>query len=92
MWRGVRAKILARQNRIDEADVLAREALEMAEQTDWLTHHGDALLDYSHVLRLRGLSVEADAAARESIKLYERKGNVVSAGTARSWLAAAAPT
>jgi predicted ATPase len=91
MWRGVRAKILARQNRMEEADVLAREALKMAEQTDWLTHHADALLDFSHVVRLMGLSVEADAAARESIKLYERKGNVVSAGAARSWLAAAAP-
>jgi tetratricopeptide (TPR) repeat protein len=86
MWRGVRAKILARKNRMEEAEVLARAAVRIAEQTDWHTHHGDALLDLSCVLSLRGASVEADAIARRGIKLYERKGNVVSAGTTRSGL------
>jgi tetratricopeptide (TPR) repeat protein len=89
MWRGVRAKIRARQNRMDEADLLGREALRLAEQTDWLNHQAEALLDRAEVLRLRGLPIEADEAARKGIAIYERKGNVVSAARARSWLVAA---
>jgi tetratricopeptide (TPR) repeat protein len=89
MWRGVRAKIRARQNQMEDADLLAREALQLAEQTDWLNHQGDALLDRAEVLRLQGRSIQADEAAREGIAIYERKGNVVSAARARSWLVAA---
>jgi class 3 adenylate cyclase/DNA-binding SARP family transcriptional activator len=84
IWRGVRAKLLARQGRHDEADALAREAVRLVDRTDLLTHHGDALLDLAEVQRLAGRTADADAAVQDAIRLYTRKGNVVSAEHARS--------
>lgn len=91
MWRSVHAKILARQRHGAEAGALAHEAVQLVERTDLLTHHGDALLDLAEVLQILGRSVEADAAVRQAVALYERKGNVVSAARARSRLGAMAP-
>ena len=90
--RGVRAKILARQCRIDEAEALAHDAVRLVAQTDLLTHHGDALLDLAEVLQLGGRPADADKAVREGLELYTQKGNVVSAGCARSLLATLAQT
>ena len=74
MWRGVRAKILARQNRIDEAEAVAHEAVRLVAQTDLLTHHGDALLDLAEVLQLGGRPADADAAVREALELIHGRG------------------
>ena len=51
IWRGVQAKILAREGRCEEAEALAREAVALVEPTDLLSHHGDAMLDLAEVLR-----------------------------------------
>jgi tetratricopeptide (TPR) repeat protein len=87
MWRGVRAKLLARAGRIEAAEALSREALDLIERTDLLTHQGDALLDLADVLGLAGRTDEAGEAARGALALYERKGNLVSAQRARLRLA-----
>jgi class 3 adenylate cyclase/tetratricopeptide (TPR) repeat protein len=87
-WRGVEAKILARKGRHEEAEALAREAVELAGQTDLLRHRGDALLDLGEVLRLGGQAVAAAAAVRAALELYEQKGDRVSAKRARSRLEA----
>jgi tetratricopeptide (TPR) repeat protein len=87
MWRGVRAKLLARAGAHAAALALAHEGLSLIERTDLLTHHGDALLDLADVLRIAERGDEANAAAHEALGLYERKGNLVSAGRARSRLA-----
>jgi DNA-binding SARP family transcriptional activator len=79
MWRGVRAKLLARAGRPEAAEALARDALGLIERTDLLTHQGDARLDLADVLRLAGRADEAGEAARGALGLYERKGNLVSA-------------
>ena len=79
MWRGVRAKLLARAGRLEAAEALARDALGLIERTDLLTHQGDALLDLADVLGLAGRTDEAGDAARGALGLYERKGNLVSA-------------
>jgi tetratricopeptide (TPR) repeat protein len=92
IWRGVSAKILARQGRIDEAEALAHEAVRLATQTDLLNRRGDALLDLAEVLSLGGRPADAEAAVREALELYARKGNVVSAGYARSLVATPAAT
>jgi DNA-binding SARP family transcriptional activator len=92
MWRGVRAKLLGRQGHLDEAAALAREAVRLAEPTDMLTIRADALVDLAKVLDLRGPSAEADAAVREGLALYERKGDRVSAARVRLQLAARPPT
>jgi class 3 adenylate cyclase len=85
--RAASAKILARQGRGDEAEALAREAVQLAARTDFLTHHGDAFLDLAEVLELNGRPAEAEAAVREGLQLYRRKGDLVSAERAESRLA-----
>jgi DNA-binding SARP family transcriptional activator len=86
-WRGVRAKLLAGQGRIDEAESLAREALALAGETDFLVLGGDACLDLAQVLGVSGRHDEAIALVQQGLELYERKGNVVSAAWARALLA-----
>jgi len=90
-WRGVRAKILGRQDRVAEAVALAREAVRLSEPTDLLTIRADALVDLAEVLELRGSPAEADATARQGLTLYERKGDLVSAARIRLQLAAGTP-
>jgi DNA-binding SARP family transcriptional activator/class 3 adenylate cyclase len=90
IWRGVCAKLRAKQGLADEAEALAREAVRLAEPTDLLTIRADALLDLAAVLRHGGRSSEADESIRASLELSEQKGDVVSAERARGQLAASA--
>lgn len=85
-WRGVQAKILARRGDVEEAEALARDAVALVSATDFLSHHGDALIALAEVLGLGGRQEEAEEATRAGLALYERKGNVVSAARARSRL------
>ncbi|HMA47393.1 MAG TPA: AAA family ATPase [Frankiaceae bacterium] len=82
--RAAQAKALARSGRPDEAEQLAREAVWTVEHTDLLNVHGDALLDLAEVLELGGKKTSAAAAAEDALRLYERKGNLVSARRARA--------
>jgi predicted ATPase/class 3 adenylate cyclase len=85
-WRRVRAKILAKEGALEEAEILAREAVALAEQTDQPNQRGDALLDLGEVLQQAGRAEEAETAVREAVALYEQKGNLVSAEKARALL------
>jgi DNA-binding SARP family transcriptional activator/class 3 adenylate cyclase len=87
IWRGVRAKLLAREGEHDRADALAREAVRLASQTDHINRHADTLLDLAEVLRAGGQRAQADAAVREALARYSQKGNTVSAERARSLVA-----
>jgi class 3 adenylate cyclase/predicted ATPase len=84
LWRGVQARILARRGRLEEAEALAREAVALAEQTDFLVYRGDAFVDLAHVLQDSGRRQEAAAAAAEGLHLHEQKGNLITAGKIRS--------
>jgi len=86
-WRGVTAKVLARSGRFAEAEALAREGVDLAQATDWLEIHGNALMDLAEVVRVAGRSDEAVAAIEAAVELYERKGIVVSAAKARALIA-----
>jgi predicted ATPase len=86
LWRGVQARVLARRERLDEAEALAREAVSLAERTDFLVYRGDALVDLSSILRDAGRREEAAAAAATGLELHERKGNLVTAAKIRSEL------
>jgi DNA-binding SARP family transcriptional activator len=88
LWRGPRAKVLARRGRSRKARDLAGEAAALAAQTDFLNHRADALIDLAEVLRLARRTHEATSAVEEAIVLYERKGNRVSAARARVLLGA----
>jgi len=85
-WRYVRAKVLARLGPIDEAEQLAREALDLVVGTDALNRHGDSLLALADILRLEGRESEALERIGEALRLYEQKDNVVSAGRAKTML------
>jgi tetratricopeptide (TPR) repeat protein len=85
-WRAVRAKLLAREGRAEEGQALAEEAVRLAERTDFLTLHAEALLDLGEVLNAGGRAEEADAAVQVALVLYERKGDVVSSERTRSRL------
>ncbi len=86
IWRGVRAKLLARERRHAEAEQLAREAVALAAATDLLSDHAEALTDLAHVLRGAGRAADADAAVHAALALLERKGNVAAATRARALL------
>ena len=83
-WRGVRAKILATRGHAEEAEKLAREAVEVIRPSDDPNSKGDALTDLSEVLRLAGRPADAAEAARDALALFEAKGNTVSAAIARA--------
>jgi tetratricopeptide (TPR) repeat protein len=85
-WRGTRSKTLARKGELAQAELLAREAVALAEKTDGLNLQGDALLHLADALRAGRRATDAVAAAERALSLYERKGNLVSAARARAAL------
>jgi class 3 adenylate cyclase/tetratricopeptide (TPR) repeat protein len=88
----VRAKLLAREGRRDEAEAHVQKAVRMIARTDMLNRHGDALLDLAEVFRLGGQATDAEAAACKALEFYTRKGNAVSAAAARALIPAPAST
>ena len=86
-WRRVRARVLARRAEIQAAEALAREALAIAEATDFVNDRADALVDLSHVLEASHRCDDAIAAASGALDLYELKGNVVATAATRLRLA-----
>jgi Flp pilus assembly protein TadD len=85
-WRRTRAKLLARAGDFSRAEALAREAVRIAARTDALNDHGAVLLDFAEVLRLAKRPLEAADQVEEGLRLFDRKGNRVSAEVARSLL------
>jgi len=71
---------------LDEAERSAREALDLVARTDALNRHGDSLLVLAEILSFRGRENEADGQIREALRLYEQKGNAVSAERAKAML------
>ena len=86
VWRYVHAKILTRVGAIDEAEQLARQAFDLVVRTDALNRHGDSLLALAEILHVQGSEDEALDNIRGALRLYEQKGNVVSAERARAML------
>ena len=87
LWRKARAKVLAAQGDLGQAERLAREAVALAARTDHLEEHADALMTLAQVLRRAGRAAEAAPALSEALRLYERKGNTVLAARAKEALA-----
>ncbi len=86
--RAARAQVRARRGLFVEAEETAREAIALAEQTDFLQVHARAYLALAEVLRLAGRADEARTAVDAAVALYERKGDVV--GAKRAWAQLAA--
>ncbi|HEY2959330.1 MAG TPA: AAA family ATPase [Actinomycetota bacterium] len=86
VWRGVRAKVLARRGRAAGGERLAREAVRLAAATDNLELRAGALLDLATVLA-PARPAGAAAAAAEALRLCRAKGIVPLAARARRRLA-----
>jgi len=84
LWRTSRAKILARQGDLEQAEALAREAVQLGEPTDLVNIRADALSDLAEVLALASRREEALVALEEAARLYEQKGNLTALQRARS--------
>jgi tetratricopeptide (TPR) repeat protein len=87
LWRSVRAKALARRGVDEDAQKLAREALELLEGTDALILQADALEDMAHVLELVG-GDGARTCLGEALERLERKNDLVSVERVRASLEA----
>jgi class 3 adenylate cyclase/tetratricopeptide (TPR) repeat protein len=83
MWRGTRARVLAEHGESGRAERLARESVERSLETDCVNMQADALVDLAETLRLLDRPSEAVGALEEALRLYELKGNVVSADSIR---------
>jgi cytochrome c-type biogenesis protein CcmH/NrfG len=59
----------------------------LAERTDHLEEHADALMTLAEVLRRAGRAAEAEPALEEALRLAEQKGNTVLTQRARAALA-----
>jgi tetratricopeptide (TPR) repeat protein len=90
MWRGTRARLLARRGDAD-AERLARESVELWLETDSLNLQADALVDLAETLRLLQRPNESMDVLAEAIRLYESKGNLASATAVRALVSTGPP-
>jgi class 3 adenylate cyclase/tetratricopeptide (TPR) repeat protein len=84
-WRWGRARVLARRGDV-EAEAVIREALEIAERTDFPNLKADTLVYLAEVLQLEGRADEAAVELDRAVAIYKAKGNVVSARNASAQL------
>jgi hypothetical protein len=89
LWRSARAKVLAAQGELDEALLLARAAVAMAEETDDINMQADALMDLAKVVETAGDAAARGDALRRAHGLYVAKGNLASAAIAERALGTA---
>ncbi|MDQ3857270.1 MAG: adenylate/guanylate cyclase domain-containing protein, partial [Actinomycetota bacterium] len=89
MWRQALGKVLVRCGEGERAEALLREAVTLVTASDFLNVHADAVRDLGEALLLLGRVADARPVLEEAIRLYEAKGNAVSAAAARASLAEA---
>jgi tetratricopeptide (TPR) repeat protein len=85
--RAVKAKLLAVKGDYEAAYRIAREAVELSDDSDDLFMRGQVLMALAEVLRLAGRDAEAIPVLRQAVEVSERKGNVVTADEAGARLA-----
>jgi class 3 adenylate cyclase/tetratricopeptide (TPR) repeat protein len=92
LWRGVAARLRARAGLANEALELAESQSRLAAETASPVFEADARLERSEVLVLLGRQEEAEPPLREALRLFEEKGDLVSAARIRRQLEALSPT
>ena len=88
LWRQAQARVLAARGEYDEAERLAREAVEVGETTEDLNSKAETWADLGEVLTLAGRPQEAAEALEHALTRFEAKENLVRAGRMRKRLAA----
>jgi tetratricopeptide (TPR) repeat protein len=87
VWRSARAAALAQTGDPATAELLAEEAVSLAEATDFLDLQGNTLLGLAQVLRLGEESEAPPQLIERARQAFERKGNVVAEAKAAAALA-----
>jgi tetratricopeptide (TPR) repeat protein len=85
LWRAIRAPILARAGETEQAEELARTAVELVRRTEAPVLQADALSELATVLALAGKAGEAYQVIEEAVALYLAKGNTVAAARRKTW-------
>ncbi len=88
-WRSVRAKILAARGDVAAGRRLASEAVDLSAGTPQPRLRADALIDLADVLAASGDQESSEPPLREALRLFELKGDVVSAARLRRRLGVA---
>jgi tetratricopeptide (TPR) repeat protein len=88
LWRQARAWVLARRGGYEEAERLAREAVEIGETTEDLNSKAKVRADLAEVLALAGRADEAADLLEQALERFETKENLVEADRTRERLAA----
>jgi class 3 adenylate cyclase/tetratricopeptide (TPR) repeat protein len=78
-WRTALARVWAQQGQFEEAEILAREAVHVVSDTDFVLEQAMANRALAEVLAGAGRRKDAVAAAREALELFRRKGIVETA-------------
>lgn len=86
LWRQVLALVWSQRGRHEDAERLARDAVAIADGTDALNWHGDALCDLAEVLYNSGRSQEAATTLGQALERYERKQNLAMVAQVRQRL------
>jgi class 3 adenylate cyclase/tetratricopeptide (TPR) repeat protein len=86
-WRQAQALVHSARGHHAEAELLAREAVDLSLRSDSLFYRGNAYSDLAEVLEAAGRRDEASAAFREAIECYERKEVIPLARRTRDRLA-----
>ena len=92
IWRGVRARVLAHAGDPAAAIDLATAAVSLAQGTDFLMLHADALCDRADVLATTGQRDAAIADLEAALTLFERKGVQPAAAKTRAVREVLAPS
>jgi tetratricopeptide (TPR) repeat protein len=82
LWRTVLARILSKRGEANEAEPLARRAVELIETTDEPDSRGVALLTLAEVLFAAAKEEEAAQTAAQAATSFRAKGNVVDSARA----------
>jgi tetratricopeptide (TPR) repeat protein len=85
-WRCVKARVLATRGEFDEAEALARQALDLISPTEFLDFQADALVHLGEVLRAAGRTSDAAEALQQAIDAYDLKGDLAGEHKARDRL------
>jgi class 3 adenylate cyclase/tetratricopeptide (TPR) repeat protein len=88
LLRSIRAKLLARRGAPQAAEELARQAVAVAEPTDFLFLQCLVLLSLGEVLQLVGRPEEARTVLEDAVECCDRKGFTVGSDRAQAMLAA----
>jgi class 3 adenylate cyclase/tetratricopeptide (TPR) repeat protein len=91
-WRGVRAKVLARAGRAEEAIDLATSALQLVLATDGPALQADVYTALAEAHAAASDWAESEAALRRAAELYALKGDIVSAARVDARLSALVPS